>query len=178
MCNLLQKLLITQVSSVSFLGNLHTLRLRMLSSANEPLQIRSRLHFSQCSQPTPSQALNNAFGNCNLTDNSQFALQSQLGCSSDVSMSQQMSQSQTQNSTHENGRTGGSMQPPSSQAYGLGYDNLTSMSFKVVLPSEEHLSFFLVAQFSKPPSCSSTSLHRLSYYNWQVTLRACDAPLS
>lgn len=92
---------------------------RMLSSANEPLQIRSRLHFSQCSQPTPSQALNNAFGNCNITDSSQFAIQSQLGCNSDVSMSQQMSQSQ--NSMQENHRSGGSMQPPSSQGYGLGY---------------------------------------------------------
>ena len=60
----------------------------MLSSKRDDgLQIRSRLQFSQSSQATPSQALNNAFGQCNLADGSQLmhlAPQS----SGDIAMSQ------------------------------------------------------------------------------------------
>ena len=95
----------------------------MLSSANDPLHIRSRLQFSQGSQPTPSQALNNAFGNCNIAD----SLHSQYAFGGDYSMSQ----SQTQNSLPDSGRSASSMQLPSSQANGLGWVSIWAMVQKL-----------------------------------------------
>ena len=64
----------------------------MLSSKrDDSLQIRSRLLFSQSSQATPSQALNNAFGQCNLADGSQLNYLAPQG-SGDLPMTQSQPQ--------------------------------------------------------------------------------------
>ena len=64
----------------------------MLSSKrDDTMHIRSRLLFSQSSQATPSQALNNAFGQCNLADGSQL-LSLEPRSSGDFPMSQSQCQ--------------------------------------------------------------------------------------
>lgn len=64
----------------------------MLSSKrDDSLHIRSRLLFSQSSQATPSQALNSAFGQCNLADGSQVTNLGPQG-SGDIQMTQSQAQ--------------------------------------------------------------------------------------